>query len=58
MAVTSTKASEHIWFTDITKCCPFWQTKNQISNKDCKTNDYYDDSILILLVWAIQNLYF
>ena len=31
--------------------------RHQTYNKDCETNDYYDNIILILLVWASENLY-
>ena len=56
MTVTSIKAFEHIWFPYIAKCWPFWDT-GQIYNKDWETNDYYDNIILILLVWTSENLY-
>ena len=32
-------------------------SRHQIYNKDCETYDYYDYIILILLVWASENLY-
>ena len=31
--------------------------RHQIYGKDCETTDCYDNIILILLVWASENLY-